>query len=197
MTCTTSSINPVLAGGIVALLAFGLSVARESWRTRAERDARQIGALRGFVEELQANREAASNTLTLLAVEARDQDAGKVGALVNPLSSLESGAWPTARVDLPQAVIVDSALVRRLHLIHRNTADINGLIQSRETFRIQHLRDEALLISGLRAYKGPLSHLLEDLQLRIDADVDCLREVLVGHDKRRRVGSKRRRTSAS
>ncbi len=48
------------------------------------------------------------------------------------------------------------------------STDINSLITSRENFRLQHLDNDALLEEGLRGYKGVVSHLLQDLQQRID-----------------------------
>lgn len=73
-----------------------------------------------------------------------------------------------ARVDLPTALLEDEDLVRRLQIIDRNTNDINSLIASRETFRLQHLSQDDLLVEGLIKYAGVLTHLLRDLQQRID-----------------------------
>lgn len=166
MDCST--FNSILAGGLVALASFALAIAWDLVKYRRERAGRRQAGLAGLREEMSANRGAAGNNLTLLAVEERDIRAGKTKGLVNTLSSLETGAWAIARLDLPTALLDDHDLVRRLQIIHRNTADINSLIQSREGFRIHFMRDDNLLVDGLLKYGGILSHLLKDLQQRID-----------------------------
>jgi len=117
---------------------------------------------------MSANREACGNNLTLIAVERRDLETGSAKALLNPLSRLESGAWLVARVELPTQILEDADLLRRLQIISRNTDDINSLIQSRESFRLEHLRDDALVVDGLKKYGDVLTHMLRDLQERID-----------------------------
>ena len=161
-------VNDLVAGGAVALMAFGLAVIWDFAKFRRERHARRLAALTGFVEEMSANYDAAENNLTLLAVERRDIAAGKIKGLLNSLSPLEVGAWSIARLDLPRELLADHDLVRRFQIISRNSTDINGLIQSRENFRIQHLSDEAgVLTEGLVKYADILIHLLRDLKQRI------------------------------
>lgn len=167
-------ISGLVAGGVVALLAFALAVLWDLLKFRRDRGARQKSALAGYKEEMTANREAAGNSLTLIAVEDRDLAGRSAKALLNPLSSLETGAWTVARLDLPNELLEDHDLVRRLQIIHRNTTDINSLIQSRENFRIEHLGDDELLVEGLRKYGSVLSHLLRDLQARIN---EAMREL--------------------
>lgn len=161
-------ISGLLAGGTVALLAFGLAVLWDLIKFRRDRGARRKAALAGYREEMAANRDAAGNNLTLIAVEDQDLAEGTAKALVNPLSSLETGAWTIARLDLPKELLEDYDLLRRLQIVHRNTSDINSLIESRENFRVEHLGEDELLVEGLRKYGSVLSHLLRDLQTRID-----------------------------
>jgi len=167
-TCSSSPIGPLLTGGAVAILAFGMATAREVFVRRRDSSRRQKLGLGAFEREMTANREASGNNLTLIAVEKRDLESGAAKALLNPLSRLESGAWPLARVDLPTALLEDEDLVSRLQIIDRNTNDINSLIASRETFRLQHLGQDDLLVDGLIKYASVLTHLLRDLQQRID-----------------------------
>lgn len=160
--------GPLLTGAAIALLAFGMATAREVFVRRRDSSRRQKLGLRTFEREMTANREASGNNLTLIAVEKQDLESGSAKALLNPLSRLESGAWPVARVDLPTALLEDEDLVTRLQIINRNTDDINSLIASRETFRLQHLGKDELLVEGLIKYGDVLTHLLRDLQQRID-----------------------------
>jgi hypothetical protein len=60
-----------------------------------------------------ADSEAAANNLNLIAFEERDRSDGTAKALLNPLSSLETGAWLLARLDLPDELARDGDLVRR------------------------------------------------------------------------------------
>lgn len=166
--CSSSSVGPLLTGGAVAILAFGMATAREVFVRRRDSGRRQMLGLAAFEREMIANRDASGNNLTLIAVEKRDLETGSAKGLLNPLSGLESGAWPVARVELPTALLEDEDLVRRLQIIDRNTDDINALIASREAFRLQHLREDDLLVEGLLKYAGILTHMLRDLRQRID-----------------------------
>lgn len=61
-------VNGIVAGGLVALVAFALAVLWDLIKSRRDRDARRRASLAGYCEEMAANREAAGNNLTLIAV---------------------------------------------------------------------------------------------------------------------------------
>ena len=114
--------NNVVAGGLVALSAFCLAVVWDLIKFRRDRDKRRRAALAGFCEEMSANREAAGNNLTLIAVEAKQLKEGEAKGLLNTLSLLETGAWTIARLDLHHKLLQDHDLVRRLQIVGRNAA---------------------------------------------------------------------------
>lgn len=161
-------VSALLSGGAIALFSVGLTARWERRRRQREHRERQRLALKAFREEMVANRSACASNLTMLNVEERDFDQG-AGPMVNSLSPLESGAWPMARVDLPTELLADDALVRELRVIAGKTLEVNAQIQTRESFRIQHLdADGQFLIDGLRRFKKILAYPLEDLIKRID-----------------------------
>lgn len=180
----------ILAGGAVAALSFSFAVLWDLAKFRRDRDARRRAALTAFVEEMRANSEAAGNNLNLIGFEEHDRSDGNTKALVNPLSSLETGAWLLARLDLPDGLVRDVDLVRRLQVISRNTSDINSLIQSREVFRIQHLDRDALLVTGLQGYGHILMHMMRDLRERHSEALGELAAHLQPRARRRRWRSR-------
>jgi hypothetical protein len=66
-TETSRLVIAVVAGVSVALFSFLLATVRESLKARRDTRRRRRLGLLGFVAEMQANSEAASNNLTLIA----------------------------------------------------------------------------------------------------------------------------------
>jgi hypothetical protein len=169
----------VLTGGLIALLSFGLAVLWDSYKHRRDQRGRQQAGLVGFNEEMLGNHRAAENTLNLLGHERHSRQKQEIKALINPLSQLEHGAWPIARVDLPSELLADYDLMQRLRQVNRNTIEINSLIESRENFRIQHLGgDDPLFEQGFDGYTGVLMVMLRDLKSRIEEATRELRPYL-------------------
>lgn len=155
--------------GAVGLVLLGwiLATLSQIVMARRTRRGRQRAALIGFREEMASNYRSAENDLNLLGMEQKSIEEGG-DALVNPTNLLEVGAWTQARLDLPDALLEDADLMDRLRVIHTNTSHINDLIASRESFRIQHLTNQPLLLAGLGSYTVVLMHLLRDLKVRIE-----------------------------
>jgi len=162
-------------GIAVALFSFGLARLWDHRQRGVDTRERRRLALCAFVAEMEANSIVAGNVLNLLGMEQRARGSNEAKTLVNPLSSLETGAWPVARLDLDVTLLADRDLVRRLQIINRNTLDINSLVQSREQFRLFYLRDDQLLAGGLDGYGNVLIHLLRDLRGRHEEAIANLR----------------------
>ena len=165
----------LVTGAALTLAGFGLATLRDAYKHRRDRRARQRAVLLGYKEEMLANHRAAENTLNRLAYERRSRQQGEIKALMNPSSRLEHGAWPIARVELPSRLLEDQALMQSLRQIHRNTLEINSLVESLENFRIQHVGgDDALFAQGLDGYAAILIEILRDLKLRVEQATDDL-----------------------
>lgn len=65
--------------------------------------------------------------------------------------------------------------MQQLRQINRNTVEINGLVGSRENFRIQHLgAEQELFDQGIEGYTGILMEMLRDLKCRIEGALEEL-----------------------
>jgi hypothetical protein len=101
-------------------------------------------------------------------MEAKQLEEGDA-AFLNPITHLENGAWPLARVDLPNEVLFDARLLRLLEIIDSKGREINQMIQSRENFRIQHVPgDPGFLTASLLGFRRIIDYPLEDLSERIE-----------------------------
>jgi hypothetical protein len=163
-TCGGGTAWWIPAGGV--LFGFLLAIAWDLVKFRRERGARQRAAIVGLREELVANRERAGSNATMLAVDEREyQPENKT--MINPLMSLETGAWALARLNLPKGLAEDTDLVQRLQTIDHIATDVNTTIASRETFKIQTVQAPRAP-EGLQGYAKILTYRQQDLIQRIE-----------------------------
>jgi hypothetical protein len=146
LTSAAAGIDPTASAAVAvgaAFFGFCLATARDLLRERRERQHRQRAALRNLCREMSNNRGTCSSNLTMLAVEKGSLEARESMGNVNPLDRLEEGAWSLAYLDFPSRLIEDEDLLRRLEVLVGLTHRVNTTIQSRETFQIQHLSNNA------------------------------------------------------
>jgi hypothetical protein len=160
--------SSILAGGVVALFSFFLAMLHDKRKSKTDREQRQRAALNSFVKEMEANLRHCGALRNSLAMEAKQLEEGDA-AFLNPITHVENGAWPLARVDLPNEVLFNSSLLRLLEIIDSKEREINQMIQSRENFRIQHVAgDPGFLAANLLGFRGIIDYPLKDLSNRIE-----------------------------
>jgi hypothetical protein len=161
-------VSSILAGGVVAIFSFGLAMLHDKRKSKADREQRQRASLNSFVKEMEANLRHCGTLRNSLAMEAKQLEEGNA-AFLNPMTQIENGAWSFARVDLPDGVLSNSDLLRLLEIIDSKEREINQMIQSRESFRIQHVAgDFEFLVANLLGFRGIIDYPLRDLSNRIE-----------------------------
>lgn len=152
----------------MALFSFGLAMLHDKRKSKAGREQRQRASLRSFAKEIEANLRHCRTLRNSLAMEAKQLEEGDA-AFLNPITQIENGAWSIARVELPDGVLSNSDLLRRLEIIDSKEREVNQMILSRESFRIQHVsRNPEFLAANLLGFRGIIDYPLQDLSSRIE-----------------------------
>ncbi|HEU5106684.1 MAG TPA: hypothetical protein VFU11_12705 [Solirubrobacterales bacterium] len=160
--------SSILAGGVVALFSFGLAMLHDKRKSKAGREQRQRAALNSFVKEMEANLRHCGTLRNSLAMEAKQIEEDD-SAFLNPITQIENGAWSLARVDLPDGVLSNVDLLRLLEIIDSKEREINQMIESRESFRIQHVAGSPeFLVANLLGFRRIIDYPLQDLSNRIE-----------------------------
>lgn len=127
--------SSLLTGGAIALLSFALGAGLTAWFRR--RDAQLHGwlVLRATAEALSANHATAVNDLNLVRTDLAGLADPLPATFLNPLDVLDVGFWEQLRGNLPEELLADLPTVDHLRTCARLTAQVNQMVQSRETFR--------------------------------------------------------------
>lgn len=173
--CPGDSFGNFLIGSLTTILGFILAILWDLYKHRRDNKRKDFAVILAINEELLANIFNCESNKNAIIQELEALIGQKV--LVSPISLLEDSAWDLIKINLPEPIVKDNSLLKKLRSLVQLIKHTNETIRSREIYRINNSA-MTNFESRLRIYDNLILKRTEDLLDRLEILVEDVQGII-------------------